>query len=46
VFPEDGFAGLLDGRTSAGITRPAMNLQGSRLDSLGVRARGREKRMN
>jgi hypothetical protein len=34
VFPEDGFAGALDGRNSAGITWPAMNVQASRLDSL------------
>jgi hypothetical protein len=38
AFPEDGFAGPLDGRTSAGITWPAMNLQAARLDSLGVDA--------
>jgi FtsX-like permease family len=38
VFPEDGFAGALDGRNSAGITWPAMNVQASRLDSLGVDA--------
>ena len=38
AFPEDGFAGPLDGRTSAGITWPAVNLQASRLDSLGVDA--------
>ena len=38
AFPEDGFAGPLDGRKSAGITWPAMNLQASRLDSLGVDA--------
>jgi hypothetical protein len=38
AFPEDGFAGPLDGRTSAGITWPAVNVPASRLDSLGVDA--------
>jgi hypothetical protein len=38
VFPEDGFAGALDGRKSAGITWPAANVPASRLDSLGVDA--------
>jgi hypothetical protein len=38
AFPEDGFAGPLDGTTSAGITWPAVNVSVSRLDSLGVDA--------
>ena len=38
AFPEDGFAGPLDARTSAGITWPAVNVPASRLDSLGVDA--------
>jgi hypothetical protein len=38
AFPEDGFGGPLDARTSAGITWPAVNVQASRLDSLGVDA--------
>ena len=36
AFPEDGFDGPLDARTSAGITWPAVNVPASRLDSLGV----------
>ena len=38
AFPEDGFGGPLDGRTSAGITWPAVNVPASRLDSLAVDA--------
>ena len=38
AFPEDGFAGPLDARTSAGIIWPAVNVPASRLDSLGVDA--------
>ena len=38
AFPEDGFDGPLDARTSAGITWPAVNVPASRLDSLGVDA--------
>ena len=38
AFPEDGFDGPLDGRTSAGITWPAANVPAARLDSLGVDA--------
>jgi hypothetical protein len=38
AFPEDGFAGPLDGTTSAGITWPAVNVPASRLDTLGVDA--------
>jgi hypothetical protein len=38
AFPEDGFDGPLDARTSAGITWPAVNMPASRLDSLGVDA--------
>ena len=38
AFPEDGFAGPLDARTSAGITWPAVNVPASRLDTLGVDA--------
>ena len=38
AFPEDGFDGPLDARTSAGITWPAANVPASRLDSLGVDA--------
>ena len=38
TFPEDGFAGPLDGTTSAGITWPAVNVPASRLDRLGVDA--------
>jgi hypothetical protein len=38
AFPQGGFAGPLDGRTSAGITWPAVNLPASRLDRLGVDA--------
>jgi predicted lysophospholipase L1 biosynthesis ABC-type transport system permease subunit len=38
AFPEDGFAGPLDGTTSAGITWPAANVPASRLDTLGVDA--------
>jgi hypothetical protein len=38
AFPEDGFDGPLDGRTSAGITWPAVNVPASRLASLGVDA--------
>ena len=38
AFPEDGFAGPLDGMTSAGITWPAMKVPAARLDSLGVDA--------
>jgi hypothetical protein len=38
AFPEDGFDGPLDGRTSAGITWPTANIPASRLDSLGVDA--------
>jgi len=36
AFPEDGFNGPLDARTSAGITWPAVNVPASRLDRLGV----------
>jgi len=38
AFPKDGFAGPLDGMTSAGITWPAVNVPASRLDTLGVDA--------
>ena len=38
AFPEDGFAGPLDARMSAGITWPAVNVPASRLDTLGVDA--------
>ena len=38
AFPEDGFDGPLDARTSARITWPAVNVPTSRLDSLGVDA--------
>jgi hypothetical protein len=38
AFPEDGFAGPLDGSTSEGITWPAVNVPASRLDSLRVDA--------
>jgi hypothetical protein len=38
AFPQGGFAGPLDGRTSAGITWPAVNVPASRLDRLGVDA--------
>ena len=38
AFPEDGFAGPLDGTTSAGITWPAANVPASQLDTLGVDA--------
>jgi hypothetical protein len=38
AFPEDGFAGPLDGSTSAGITWPTANVPASRLASLGVDA--------
>jgi hypothetical protein len=38
AFPEDGFGGPVDARTSAGITWPAVNVPASRLDSLGVDA--------
>ncbi|HEY4854309.1 MAG TPA: FtsX-like permease family protein [Streptosporangiaceae bacterium] len=38
AFPEDGFGGPLDGRTSAEITWPAVNVPASRLDSLAVDA--------
>ncbi len=38
AFPEDGFDGPLDGRTSAGITWPAVNVPAWRLDTLGVDA--------
>jgi hypothetical protein len=38
AFPEDGFAGPLDGMTSAGITWPAVNVPAARLDTLGVDA--------
>ena len=38
AFPEDGFDGPLDGRTSAGITWPAVNVPAVRLDTLGVDA--------
>ena len=38
AFPEDGFAGPLDGTTSAGITWPAVNVPAARLDSLAVDA--------
>jgi hypothetical protein len=38
AFPEDGFAGPLDGTTSAGITWPTVNVSASRLDTLGVDA--------
>jgi hypothetical protein len=38
AFPEDGFDGPLDARTSAGITWPAVNVPASRLDRLGVDA--------
>jgi hypothetical protein len=38
AFPEDGFDGPLDARTSAGVTWPAVNVPASRLDSLGVDA--------
>ena len=36
AFPEDGFDGPLDGRTSAGITWPAVHVPAARLDSLAV----------
>jgi hypothetical protein len=38
AFPEDGFAGPVDGTTSAGITWPAVNIPASRLGTLGVDA--------
>ncbi|HEV2257915.1 MAG TPA: FtsX-like permease family protein [Streptosporangiaceae bacterium] len=38
AFPQDGFDGPLDGRTSAGITWPAVNVPASRLDTLAVDA--------
>jgi FtsX-like permease family len=38
AFPEDGFAGPVDGTTSAGITWPAANVPAARLDTLGVDA--------
>jgi hypothetical protein len=38
AFPEDGFAGPLDGTTSDGITWPAVNVPAARLDSLAVEA--------
>jgi FtsX-like permease family len=38
AFPEDGFAGPLDGMTSAGITWPAVNVPAARLDTLAVDA--------
>jgi hypothetical protein len=38
AFPQGGFAGPLDGRTSAGITWPAVNVPAARLDRLGVDA--------
>ena len=38
AFPEDGFDGPLDGRTSAGITWPAVHVPAARLDSLAVDA--------
>jgi hypothetical protein len=38
AFPEDGFAGPLDGTTSAGITWPAVNVPAARLDTLAVDA--------
>jgi hypothetical protein len=38
AFPEDGFAGPLDGTMSDGITWPAVNVPAARLDSLAVEA--------
>ncbi len=38
AFPEDGFAGPLDGTTSAGITWPAANIPATRIDTLEVDA--------
>jgi hypothetical protein len=38
AFPVDGFAGPVDGTTSAGITWPAANVPASQLDTLGVDA--------
>jgi hypothetical protein len=38
AFPEDGFAGPLDGETSAGITWPDVNVPAARLDRFGVDA--------
>jgi hypothetical protein len=38
AFPKDGFAGPLDGLTSAGITWPAVNVPAARLDTLEVDA--------
>ena len=38
AFPEDGFEGPLDGRTSAGITWPAVHVPAARLGSLAVDA--------